>query len=149
VRINLWGNDGGSTAFSVSPFLKIPSNQDHLGNNAYEGGLIFSLAAELPGTWWLIVTPEIDAAENVASRGYHPEFAQTFYLWHALIGPLSGYAEFASRVSTEDAASWIGTIDVGLTYMLTRNVQLDLGARFGVTRSADDFNPFVGVSVRF
>jgi hypothetical protein len=39
IKINLWGNDGGSTAFAVMPFIKFPTNQDRLGNNAVEGGM--------------------------------------------------------------------------------------------------------------
>jgi hypothetical protein len=34
VKINLWGNDGGPTAFGVMPFVKFPTNTDHLGNDA-------------------------------------------------------------------------------------------------------------------
>lgn len=38
LKINLWGNDGGQTAFCVMPFVKFPTNTDHLGNDAVEGG---------------------------------------------------------------------------------------------------------------
>jgi hypothetical protein len=48
LKMNFWGNDGGPTAFGVIPFVKIPSNQDHLGNNAVEGGVVFPLAVHLP-----------------------------------------------------------------------------------------------------
>src|ERR1700722_7216425 len=51
VKINLWGNDGGSTAFGVMPFVKFPTNTDHLGNHAVEGGVIFPLGVKLPGDW--------------------------------------------------------------------------------------------------
>jgi hypothetical protein len=149
VRINLWGNDSGNTAAAITPFLKIPTNQDQLGNQAYEGGVIFSWATKLPLSWWFIVTPEIDIVANVISSGYHTEGAGTAYFWHSLIGQLSGYVEFASRVSTEADVPWLGTVDLGVTYMLTKNIQLDTGVRVGVTKSADNLNPFIGISVRF
>jgi hypothetical protein len=38
LKMNLWGNDGGRTAFATMPFVKVPTNQDHLGNDAVEGG---------------------------------------------------------------------------------------------------------------
>ena len=44
---------------------------------------------------------------------------------------------------------WVGTVDLGFTYALTSNVQLDAGVNAGVTRAAPDVNPFVGVSVRY
>ena len=37
----------------------------------------------------------------------------------------------------------------GLTYDLTKNVQLDCGCNFGLTESAPDYQPFVGLSVRY
>jgi hypothetical protein len=65
------------------------------------------------------------------------------------VGNLSGYLEFFSLVSAERAAPWVATLDAGLTYALTENVQLDAGVNVGLTRSADDLNPFIGVTWRF
>jgi hypothetical protein len=149
LRLNLWGNDEGKTAAAVTPFLKIPTNQDGLGNDSFEGGLIFAWSAELPLGWWFIVTPELDLSANLNSAGYHAEGAGTAYFWHSITKELSGYVEFASRASAESKVPWIGTVDLGLTYMLTQNLQLDAGIRLGVTKAADDFNPFLGVSIRF
>jgi hypothetical protein len=66
-----------------------------------------------------------------------------------IIGDLAGFVEFFSAVSTEEDSEWIGTVDVGLTYALTEDIQLDAGVYIGVTRSADDVNPFLGLSWRF
>jgi hypothetical protein len=52
-------------------------------------------------------------------------------------------------VSTEDGAEWVGTVDIGFTYGLSANVQLDAGVNIGVTDSADDWNPFLGISFRY
>jgi long-subunit fatty acid transport protein len=52
-------------------------------------------------------------------------------------------------VSSERRADWIGTFDFGATYKLTPNIQLDAGLNLGLTRSADDANPFVGLTVRY
>jgi hypothetical protein len=57
--------------------------------------------------------------------------------------------EFATLVSTDADSDWLGIIDVGLTYAVTENIQLDAGVNLGVTRAADDVNPFVGLSIRF
>ena len=57
--------------------------------------------------------------------------------------------EFFSSVSTERGAGWVGTVDIGFTYALTKNMQLDAGINLGVTRAADDWNPFIGLSWRF
>jgi hypothetical protein len=64
------------------------------------------------------------------------------------IGELNGYPEFYSDVRTGVHAGWIGTVDMGFTFLPTRNVQLDCGSNFGVTGAADAVNPFVGITVR-
>ena len=67
----------------------------------------------------------------------------------SIVGKLGGYVEFFSLVSAERGADWIGTVDAGLTYALTDDIQLDAGVNVGVTRAADDINLFFGISMRF
>jgi hypothetical protein len=149
LKINLWGNDGGQTAFGVLPFFKFPTNSDHLGNDAVEGGVIFPLAVKLPAGWDLGLETGIRFLRNEQDRGYHAEIVNSVTVGHELIGKLGGYLEFFSSVSSEPASSWVGTVDLGLTYGLTDNIQLDAGVNLGVTRSADDVNAFTGLTVRF
>lgn len=149
MKINLWGNDGGKTAFGVMPFVKFPTAQDNLGNDEFEGGIIFPFAAELPAGWAMGIMTEVDIMKDVSGNGYHPEWINSITFSRGLIGNLGGYVEFFSLVSSESGSDWIGTFDCGLTYAVNDNVQLDAGVNIGVTRAADDFNPFVGISWRF
>ncbi|MFN7139062.1 MAG: transporter [Limisphaerales bacterium] len=149
LKINIWGNDEGSTAFGVMPFVKFPTAQDGLGNNAYEGGVTLPFAAELPGGWDLGLMAEVGIIRDEAGSGYHPEFLNTIALGRDLIGNLGGYVEFFSIVSTESGSDWVGGIGTGLTYAINDDLQLDAGVNIGLTRTANDFNPFVGVSWRF
>ena len=41
LKINLWGDDGGTTAFALLPYVTFPTGTDGLGNGAVEGGVIF------------------------------------------------------------------------------------------------------------
>ncbi|MBC8002885.1 MAG: transporter [Opitutaceae bacterium] len=149
LKQNLWGNDGGDSALAVMPFVKLPTNQDDLGNDAVEGGIIVPLALALPWGWSLGLMTEFDFNEDGSGGGRHAEFINTITVSHGIVGNLSGYVEFYSAVSTETGSDWIGTVDLGLTYALSDNVQLDAGINLGVTRSADDINPFIGVTWRF
>ncbi|MBI5775686.1 MAG: transporter [Verrucomicrobia bacterium] len=149
LKWNLWGNDGGDTAFALMPYLKLPTNQDQLGNRSVEGGLIAPLAVELPAGWGLGLMTQLDIVRDGGTSGYHPEFVNSITFSHDIAGKLGGYVEFFSSVSTERGSAWIGTLDVGLTYGLTENIQLDAGVNFGLTRAADDVNPFVGITFRF
>lgn len=149
LKYNLWGNDGGRTALALMPFLKLPTSQDQLGNNSVEGGMMVPLAIELPGGFGMGVMTELDIIHDSTGSGYHPEFINTITLGRNLIGNLSGYIEFFSLVSEEQGSPWAGTLDVGFTYSLTENLQLDGGVNIGMTRSADDVNPFIGLSLRY
>jgi hypothetical protein len=149
LKINLWGNDGGQTAFGVMPFIKFPTNTDHLGNYAVEGGVIFPLGVKLPADWDLGLETGWSFLRNGEGSGYHSEFVNMATVGHEIIGKLAGYIEFFSSVSTERGSSWVGTVDLGLTYGLTDTIQLDTGVNLGVTHSADDVNAFTGFTVRF
>ncbi len=148
-KFNLWGNDGGDTAFALMPYVKFPTAGRNLGNGAYEGGLIAPLAVALPGDWGMGLMTQLDINEDADGSGHHPEWVNTITLSHDIVGDLAGYVEFFSSVSSDKSARWIGTVDLGLTYGLTEDIQLDAGINIGVTRSADDWNPFIGISWRF
>ena len=148
-KINFWGNDGGQSAVAMMPFIKFPTNRTGLGNNVVEGGVIFPLALALPRDWSLGAMTEIDWLQDATNSGYHPEFVNTITLGHEIVKNVSGYVEFFSSVSTEKDAEWIGTFDVGLTYQVSANMQLDAGVNIGLTRSADDLNPFLGLTIRY
>jgi hypothetical protein len=129
------------------PFVKLPTNRDGLGNPSVERR--FPLAVELPGGWGLGLMTEIDVLRNEAGHGRHASFVNTITFGHDIVGDLGGYMEFFSEISAESGTSWVGTVDCGLTYGLSKNLQLDVGVNIGVTKSADDLNLFVGVSRRF
>ncbi len=149
LKINLWGNEGGTTAFALLPYAKFPTSTDALGNNAVEGGLILPLAVSLPHGFDLSLETAVSFRKNEAGDNYHEDVIASASLDHHLIGKLSGYVEWFSDFSTESHAAWIGTVDFGLEYLLTKNLQFDGGCNFGVTHAADDFNPFAGITWRF
>ena len=149
LKINLWGNDGGSTALALMPFVKAPTASHGLGNDGVEGGLIIPLAVELPGGWGMGVMTEFDITADEAGGGHHAEFVNSVTFGHDITEKLGGYVEFWSLISAENSSDWEGTVDVGLTYALTDNLQLDAGCNFGITEAAEDVHPFVGISYRF
>ena len=149
LKYNFWGNDGGKTALGAMPFVKLPTNQDELGNNSVEGGIILPLAVELPHGFGMGMMTEFDFNRDAFGDKYHTEFVNSITFSHDIVGDLGGYVEFFSAVSTEEDSEWIGTVDLGLTYGLTKNIQLDAGVNIGVTDAAPDINPFIGVSFRF
>ncbi len=145
LKVNLWGDDGGATAAAVMPFVKVPQH----GQGEYEGGLILPLAVELPGGWGMGVMTEVDWLADADGRGHHAEWLNSLTFSHDITERLGGYVEFVAVFSAERGAEWVGQFDCGLTYALTGDVQLDAGCNFGLTRSAPDAQPFLGISLRF
>lgn len=148
LKINVWGNDGGATAFAIMPFVKWPLSQSNLRNGKTEGGLILPLAVELPQGWGMGMMTEFDFVRD-GGGGFDPEYLNTITFGHDIAGNLGGYVEFAALFTPESNAEWQGQLGVGLTYGVNADVQLDLGCNFGVTRAAPDFNPFVGLTLRY
>lgn len=148
-KTNLWGNDGGSSALSVMPFVKIPTARRDLGNGALEGGIIFPFAMELPAKWGFGAQAELDLLQDSNRSDYHEEIINTVTVSHDIVGKLAGYVELFSNLSTERGAKWIATFDFGFTYAVARDIQLDAGMNIGLTAAADDLNPFIGLSLRY
>jgi hypothetical protein len=149
LKVNLWGNDGGRTAFALFPFMKFPTGTGGLDNSSIEGGAIFPFSMTLPAKFELGMETGVVVLRNEYGANYHEEFVNSITFAREIAGKLSGYCEFFSSVSTERDSSWIGTADFGLTYALTENVQIDGGCNVGATDGADDINAFTGLSVRF
>ena len=149
LKVNLWGDDGGKTAFALLPYVKFPTSTDNLGNHAVEGGVIFPLAVSLPYDFDLSLETAASLMKNDENGGYHEEFIASASLDHQIIGKLSGFVEWFSDFTTESHAGWVGTVDSGLEYLVTKNIQLDCDCYFGVTPAAADYNPFCGITVRF
>jgi hypothetical protein len=149
LKINVFGNDGGKVALGVMPFIKLPTNQEDLGNNDVEGGLIIPVGVELPKGWGMGFMTEIDIVRGEGEDHYHTEFLNTITFSHDIWGSLDGYVEFAAAVNTEDGSKWAGQVDAGMNYSFTDDIKLDWGVNIGVTRSAPDVQPFLGLTLRF
>lgn len=149
LKYNFWGNDGGRTAFAATPYVKVPTSQQGIGNRGVEGGLVLPLGVELPSAFYLGWTTRFDAVRNGDAPGYHAEFINSVELGHDLFGDLYGYIEFFSAVSTRRDAEWVGTFDPGLIYDVTENLQVIVGVNIGVTPAADDWAAFVGMTWRY
>jgi hypothetical protein len=146
LKINLWGNDGGSSALAVMPFVTWPTGRRGLSSESVEGGLIVPLALELPRGFGLGLMTEIDVVRNDSDTGHDTEWLNSVTLARDIVGSLGGFIELThlSRRG-RDAA----TFDCGLTYGVGRHVQFDVGCNVGLTRATEDLTVFTGLAVRF
>ena len=149
LKVNLWGNDGGKTALALMPFVKWPLSASNLRNGKTEGGLIVPLAIELAEGWGMGLMTELDFVRNGANTGYDREWVNSITIGHDLTEKVGCYVEFFTVTGSAPGFKWQGQLDVGFTYALKANVQLDAGCNFGVTKSAPDFQPFIGIAYRY
>jgi hypothetical protein len=129
------------------PFVKFPTNTGNLGNDRVEGGLIMPLAIELPHDFAFAVMAEIDI--NRADERYVLDFVHTATISHAIWEELGGFVEYAGFANWNRAERYRGYLNLGLTYAVSENVQLDGGVRVGLTKEAEDVGMFVGISLRY
>jgi Putative MetA-pathway of phenol degradation len=149
-KLNLFGNEGNlPIAMGFIPFLKIPTNEDGLGNRAVEGGFILPGSFKLPWDFQLAAMTELDINEDSANTGYHLDYVNSVSLHHPITKKLDSYIEFFTDISTERHTGWVGTVDGGLAYSVSDNVILDTGVNAGVTKAAQAWQPFIGLSFRF
>lgn len=149
LKYNVWGNDGGTTALGIMPFVKFPTNSDDLANDDIEGGVIVPLAVDLGNDWSMGLMTELDINKDEDDSGYHAEYVNSITFGKAITDAMGMYAEFFTSKSSESRSDWANTLDFGMTYGIGDNVQLDAGVNIGVTDAADDLNPFIGATYRF
>jgi hypothetical protein len=147
-KVNLVGNDGGFFALALIPFVKIPTAQNDLGNGAYEGGIGIPWSFDVRN-WDVGFQTTVNLNRDDAGDGHHVDIANSVSLGHALIGNLDFHVEFFSSVSTQQNSSWVGTVDTWLTYKVNKNLFIDGGVYIGVTKAANDWHPWIGMTKRF
>jgi hypothetical protein len=147
LKVNLFGNDGGDVALAVMPYVKFPTGVNDIGNDHYEGGVMFPVAVALPAGFGLGAMLELDFVRD-AGDGYGIAVVHTVTLGHQIVGDLDGYVEYAGTSFDGAGETYQAVIGCGLTYAVGADVQLDAGVNFGVSEAADDFNVFAGVSFR-
>lgn len=148
LKHNLWGNDAGSTALALMPFVKIPSANGDLGNGEFEGGLIVPFGFEGPAGWSCAVMAELDL-EADDGGGHHFTGVTSATTSHALTDHSGIFLELVSVLGAESGSDWEAYFNTGMTWAVNVAWQLDGGIRIGLTDSATDFTPFLGVSTKF
>lgn len=148
LKVNLWGNDGGRSALAVMPYAGAVRQDAAPGAVVRRhpvAGLIVPFALDLGREWSLGAMLELDLQRDRPGT-WRGTFVQSLTVGRPIAGALAGYAELfhASGGGPREL-----TLDGGLALGLTADLQLDAGVNVGLTRGADDVNPFLGVAVRF
>jgi hypothetical protein len=135
---------------AVIPFVKLPTADSDIGNGKAEGGLAGAISFSLPGSLNVTLGPEIDWLADADGHGRHPAMIQLVGLSAPIasrltvLGDLWGNWNFDPDGTVRQASA-----DAALAYAATSDLQLDVGANFGLNRDTPDIEIYGGVSVRF
>jgi hypothetical protein len=146
-KINLWGNDEGTTALAVVPTLIIPTGGE-VGSSRVGGGVLVPFTWDFAEGWSFGAQVDIEAVHDKASDDYDLFFLQTLALGFDITDRLGGYTEYVGT-AWSDGRDYEASFSGGVTYALSDDLQLDAGVLIGLTRAAEDFAVFTGLSVRF
>lgn len=149
-RYNVVGDDAGPYAFTLIPFVSVPSGDGHFGNRKVEGGLTAPLGLSLPYDFTLILQSQVQAVHD-GSAALYASFTDVAYLQHAIPGveDLSGVVEFTANNNADRHVADTYTFDTALAYLVDKNTQIDVGAFVGLNRAAPDFQIVAGIVHRF
>ncbi len=151
-KFNLVGNDGGTFAMALVPWVKAPSAAPGLGNGVVEGGIALPMQINLPADFALGLQTEYDVLKDANDSRRYSNLINIANLSHPvsfISKDLTASIEFYSALATDAYTPPVYTLDLGLAYMVVPNVQLDAGANFGLTKASPNLNLYTGVSARF
>ena len=149
-KVNLWGNDGGSSAMALIPWVKVPTATPGIGNGAVEFGLIAPFAFSLPNNFTLLFNSEIDGLKDSVGDSQHANYVNLVTLGHPLVKDVTLYVELWSDYNN-DPTRRTGQLsfDTAIAWLVRPNLQLDFGADYGLSSATPNVQVFAGVSQRF
>lgn len=142
---NLWGNDGGSTAMALMPFVAIPS-QTGVSLGEWEGGVIMPVSVDLCERAGLGFQVEVDRAWDEATGGHEWQLLHSVVLGIDLTDSTGLYLEYIGVVT---GGAYEATGSAGLTWASSEEFQWDLGVTWGLNEAAEDLSIFQGFTCRF
>jgi hypothetical protein len=154
LKINLWGNDGGSTAFALFPYVKIPTGTN-LSNDEWEGGVILPFSMDFSDDVSFGAMLQVDLTHDANSGSHDVDWIHTMvvglpgFMGVPVADPLGTYLEYVGIAGSGAGLDYQALFSGGFTWAMGDNTQWDVGFRAGLNEAAEDFGVFSGISFRF
>lgn len=145
IKQNLTGNDRGSFAIALLPYVIFPTSAVEK-QARYQGGLIVPMSLKLPKGWKLGMQLEADRLLDSEGSGLHTQFLESLTIGHQLLKHVEGIAE---TYYTYDLSQhhWNNFVNAALQVELAKDVKLDGGLNYGLQHVAMK-SYFLGLSFR-
>ncbi|MDF1755174.1 MAG: transporter [Verrucomicrobiales bacterium] len=144
-KYNLWGNDEGSTALALFPYIKIPTGTE-LSNGKWEGGLIIPFSVDLCEGISLGLMSEIDYIFDETSAEYSLQHLGSAVLGFDLTARLGAFVEYIGIAGETPFQSYLAG---GFTLGISEDFVLDCGIQTGLNDHSEELGLFTGFTKRF
>jgi hypothetical protein len=148
-KYTFWRDPARGAAMAVIPYVKLPSNTGGVGNNHTEGGLIVPWAMSFGRGTSLGAMGQWDVRRNLANTRYDSRWLASGYAKQHLFGGLAAYAEATFSVSSASASTFVGGLGGGVTYDISKSLQLDYNLSRGLGNRATDWTNLLRVNWSF
>lgn len=139
MKWTFWRNDNWGAAAAVIPYVKVPVNNDGIGNDSVEGGFIVPWAMRMGGGVTAGAMFQWDHARNANDDGYDAYWTVTGIVQQDLPLGLNIYAEMMFEATSDKFSGWAGSLGAGAKWQLTQSVQVDYELIRGLNRRATDW----------
>lgn len=148
-KANVLGNDRGEHALALLPSLKLPTAPRSLGNGHAELSFAMPYNYNVDKELALTFEPSVSALRTSNNRRYRDGYGFIAGIDQRLAKVFIVSLEAAVQASTshKEATTW--SWSPSLAYFVTKNMQLDVGANFGLNKATPRYNPYLGISARF
>lgn len=92
---------------------------------------------------------ETDFVHNAMEDNYDVEYVGTSVFGFEITEALSAYLEGIAILRPDADEDFTSILGMGVTYEVATDTVLDAGCNFGLEGTADDFNFFTGISIRY
>jgi hypothetical protein len=142
--------DNAQVQVGLIPFVKLPTADGDIGNGKVEGGLAVPISIATGSPVTVVLGPELDMLADADGDGHHAALVNLVNLSGPIGDGVTLYGELWTMTNFDPADTvTLASADAALSWLVKDQLQLDIGANFGLTRNTADIELYAGASVRF
>ena len=146
------GDDGGSFAFALVPYVKVPTASHSIGNGEVEGGVVAPIQFTLSNNLQVLFDPEIDVLADASGSGYHANTISLVSLTYPVSKTVNVSAELWGDANFDPSGTVSqASFDLGAGWIPAKqpDLQFDGGVNLGLNKATPSVQAYVGISHRF
>lgn len=154
-KLNLWGDDGGDddhawyNALAIQPQFTLPTAARGVSTGHFQASVGLPFLMNLPDHYHLSIQPGFAYQRNTADSGYVTAFDWAVAIDRVVVGNFDAYVEYAAFPTTQWHVETVQTLDVGGTYPIGNNLQLDTGVFIGLNTASPTLEWTAGITARY